>query len=114
MRDATQRERRRIEFVPRLERRVAMWGLLGLLVGLAIGLVLGIAFAEPGGLGFWMLLVGPAIFLGGVGAFTAGITSLESPPPGHEPSQTDDRSRPSRNRPAIVDEHDHPLPGPPG
>jgi hypothetical protein len=63
-------------------------------------------FAEHGGVGAWLLVVAPAIFLGGVGAFVAGIASLESPQPGNEPSQT---GAPLRNDAAIVEERTDPI-----
>jgi hypothetical protein len=65
-------------------------------------------FAERGGVRFWMLVISPAIFLGGVCAFVAGVASLESPQPGNEPSQTD---APLRNGSTIVEERRDPIAG---
>jgi hypothetical protein len=105
MRARSERALLRVGFVPRLSRRVLMWGLCGCVGGIGVGILLGMVFAN-GGIGFWMFVVAPAIFLGGVGAFTAGIASLESPQPGNEPSQTD---APMRNQRATVEERNDPI-----
>jgi hypothetical protein len=72
--------------VPAAGRRVAKWALIGGAVGLILGIVIGVVFATPGRFGFWMAIVATTIFFGAVCAFTAGIASLGSPPPGEEPS----------------------------
>ena len=61
-------------------------GLIGGVAGMVLGILIGLALTTPGRLGFWMAVVGATIFLGAVGAFTAGIASLGAPPPGDEPS----------------------------
>jgi hypothetical protein len=82
MREIEQQERRR---VPRVSRSVFAWGTIGATSGLVLGLIIGSAFTTPGRSGFWMAVLGSTIFLGAVCAFTAGIASLGSPPPGEEP-----------------------------
>jgi hypothetical protein len=84
---------------------VLTWGALGLVGGLGAGFIL-VTVTERGGTGFWMLVIAPAIFFGGVSAFVAGIASLESPQPGNEPSQTD---APLRNDSTIVVERNDPI-----
>jgi hypothetical protein len=54
--------------------------------GLVLGVLAGLAFATPGRFGFWMAVIGTTIFVGAICAFTAGIASLEVPPPGDEPT----------------------------
>ena len=71
---------------PPAGRRVATWGLIGGAAGLILGILIGLVFTTPGRFGFWMAVVGTTIFVGAVCAFTAGIASLGSPPPGEEPS----------------------------
>lgn len=80
---------------PRAGREVFTWGLLGAIAGLTLGILVGLAFTTPGRSGFWMAVIGSTIFLGAVCAFTAGIASLEVPPPGEEPS---DEETPSAER----------------
>jgi hypothetical protein len=70
----------------RVGRSVLAWGLIGGVAGMVLGILIGLALTTPGRLGFWMAVVGATIFLGAVGAFTAGIASLGAPPPGDEPS----------------------------
>jgi hypothetical protein len=72
--------------VPAVRQNVARWGIFGAATGSILGLIFGLAFTTPGRFGFWMALIAPALFLGAVSAFTAGIASLGSPSPGDEPS----------------------------
>jgi FtsH-binding integral membrane protein len=83
MREAQQQEPHRDS---RVGRNVVTWGLAGATAGLVLGILIGFALATPGRFGFWMSVVGSTIFLGAVCAFTAGIASLDAPPPGEEPS----------------------------
>jgi hypothetical protein len=75
----------RARHVTRVSRNVLKWGLIGAVAGLTVGTLVGLAFATPGRFGFWMAAVGSTLFLGAVCAFTAGIASLDAPPPGKEP-----------------------------
>ena len=82
MRETRQRGRQ----VSSTSRNVFAWGLSGATAGLVLGTLVGLAFATPGRFGFWMAIVGSTIFAGAVCAFTAGMASLDVPPPGEEPS----------------------------
>ncbi len=75
----------RTRYGPRVSRNVRKWGLMGAVAGLVLGTLVGLAVATPGRFGFWMAVVGSTLFLGAVCAFTAGIASLDAPPPGEEP-----------------------------
>lgn len=85
---------------PTVKRNIVRWGAIGTAAGCLVGLFLGLAFMTPGRFGFWMVLVAPTIFFGGVSAFTAGIASLDSPRPGDEPPDeaTDHASTSSTDR----------------
>lgn len=89
-------------FEPRLKGRLFAGFLVGALVGGALGLVVGILFFEgrPGAI--------IATTLGGViagllyGALVGSFSSLESPDPGAEPSET---AHPLED-PAVDEEHE--------
>jgi hypothetical protein len=89
----------------RLSFRLPIGGLVGGLVGLAFGAVLGLIFFQKAG------AIGTAALAGGLfgvilGLLVLGYSSLESPNPGDEPSDTE---RPIADRPeAIREEHEHP------
>jgi hypothetical protein len=94
-------------FRGRWRRGIAVGAFVGLAAGTVAGLLIGVIAFEPGGTGFWMAAVGAAIFGLGVGAFVGGLSRLESPQPGREPSEVD---RPIRDEPALTKE-EHPSPG---
>lgn len=71
--------------VPPVKRNVVRWGCMGAAAGGFLGLIFGLAFTTPGRFGFWMAVLGPTLFFGAASAFTAGIASLDAPPPGEEP-----------------------------
>lgn len=73
----------------RLGSRIPVGGLIGAIVGSAIGLALGhVMFDRTGAI--LTAILGSAIFGFGVGMLVAGYSSLESPDPGTEPSDTPD------------------------
>ncbi len=91
-------------FRSRLGSRFVIALVAGPLVGLAIGAIIGLVFFEPGGRGFTMSLVGTAIGITLLCLLWAGYSSLESPDPGQEPSDT---RRPIADRDELVrEEHD--------
>jgi hypothetical protein len=64
------------------------WGaLLGAIGGAAIGFGAGYAFFE--GAGVWAVVLAVSIAGALLGAFWGGMSSLESPDPGTEPSETE-------------------------
>jgi ribose/xylose/arabinose/galactoside ABC-type transport system permease subunit len=85
--DVERRERR-------LERRTGRRVVLGLIVGAAIGAVVGAVagsiVSDVGTPTMWAITIGGAIFGGGIAAFWSGMSGLESPRPGREPSTTRD------------------------
>jgi hypothetical protein len=89
----------------RLSFRLPIGGLIGGLVGLAFGAILGFIFFQRAG------AIGTAALAGGLfgvilGMLVLGYSSLESPDPGDEPSDT---VRPIADRPeAIREEQEHP------
>jgi hypothetical protein len=88
----------------RLSSRLIAGIALGLLLGVVAGVIVGSIVSAPGRLGFWIALVGCAVFATFVGALLAGYSSLESPDPGEEPSDT--RS-PLIDRPELTrEEHE--------
>jgi hypothetical protein len=89
----------------RLGFRLFMGGLAGALVGLAIGAVLGVMFFERVG-AIWTAALAGGLFGFVVGLLILGYSSLESPNPGEEPSDT---NRPIADRPeAVREEREHP------
>lgn len=88
----------------RRERHGILTGLLaGGLLGTLIGAVIGSAGFHAGSAEMWAATLGGCIFGVGVGAFAGGLSRLDSPPPGREPSEEEDPLR----RPGLTrDEHD--------
>jgi hypothetical protein len=86
--------------IHRTERRSVLGGAIGLIAGLLIGASAGIlnfdALGAVAACGLAGAIAGLAI-----GAFTGGMSSLESPAPGNEPSETD---RPLRDVPELTSE----------
>jgi len=58
--------------------------------GAAGGAVIGSVPYRVGSFAIWLAVIAAAIFFGAVGALVGGMSSLESPDPGAEPSQFDD------------------------
>ncbi|MGZ8565658.1 MAG: hypothetical protein ACXWXS_01255 [Actinomycetota bacterium] len=86
--------------IQRTERRSILGGVIGLVAGLLIAVTAGIlnfdALGAIAACGLAGAIAGLAI-----GVLTGGMSSLESPAPGYEPSGTD---RPRRDVPALTSE----------
>jgi hypothetical protein len=89
----------------RLGRRLPLGGLLGAIAGALVGALVGLLFFDRSA-AILMSIVGAGVFGLGVGMLIAGYSSLESPDPGDEPSDT---ARPIADRPEAVRE-EHPDP----
>jgi hypothetical protein len=86
----------------RLRRRLPFGGLVGAIAGAVLGALLGILFFDRS-VAILMSIVASGVFGLGVGMLIAGYSSLESPDPGAEPSDT---ARPVADRPnAVREEH---------
>lgn len=85
----------------RLGNRLGIALLVGPVIGVVIGLAVGFAFFEPMGRGFTMTIVGTTIAVTMLSLLWAGYSSLESPDPGNEPSDTE---RPLADRTDAVRE----------
>jgi hypothetical protein len=107
-RDTPQRQER---IGSRLGSRLGIALLVGPVIGVVIGLAIGFVFFEPMGRGFTMTIVGTTIAATMLSLLWAGYSSLESPDPGNEPSDTE---RPLADRTdAVREERDtHGLPPP--
>lgn len=99
----------------RLARRLVIGLIGGSLIGLVVGAALGATFFEPGGLRFVLSTVGAGVAGTLLGGLWAGYSSLESPDPGREPSDT---RRPMSDAELVREESGSPLAGddvePPG
>lgn len=75
--------------------------LVGAGIGLAVGLVAGIGIAAIAGgtRAFWMATVACTVAGIGVGTFIGGLSRLESPQPGNEPSEV---TRPVLDEPSLT------------
>ena len=90
----------------RFGRRLPFGGLIGAIVGLGAGALLGfLLFDRPAAIMTTILVAG--LFGLGTGMLIAGYSSLESPDPGDEPSDT---VRPMADRPEAVREEDPDVP----
>jgi hypothetical protein len=92
----------------RLGGRLPLGGLLGAVAGAMFGALVGLVFFDrPAAI--LASILASAVFGLGVGMLVAGYSSLESPDPGAEPSDT---ARPVADRPEVVrEEHqDPPVP----
>jgi hypothetical protein len=78
---------------------------MGAIAGAIAGAVVGVLFFDRSAAVLTSIL-GSAVFGLGVGMMVAGYSSLESPDPGAEPSDT---ARPVADRPEVVRE-EHPDP----
>jgi hypothetical protein len=88
----------------RLSSRLLLGLAIGLLVGIVAGVIVGAAVSTPGRPAFWLALVGCSVFATAVAALVAGYSSLESPDPGAEPSDTES---PVVDRPELTrEEHE--------
>lgn len=89
----------------RLGARLPLGGLLGAIVGAIVGTLVGLLFFDRTAAVLTSILAS-AVFGLGVGMLVAGYSSLESPDPGAEPSDT---ARPIADRAEVVRE-EHPDP----
>ena len=89
----------------RLRGRLPLGGLLGAIAGAMVGAVVGLLFFDRSAAILTSILASTVFGLG-VGMLVAGYSSLESPDPGAEPSDT---ARPVTDRPEVVRE-EHPDP----
>ena len=84
----------------RLGTRLPLGGLLGAIAGAMVGTLVGLLFFDRSAAVLTSILAS-AVFGLGVGMLVAGYSSLESPDPGAEPSDT---ARPVADRPKVVRE----------
>ena len=87
----------------RLGMRLPLGGLIGATIGAVIGVALGYVMFDRAG-AILTAILGSALFGFAVGMLVAGYSSLESPDPGTEPSDTVD---PVKDRSGAVRE-EHP------
>ena len=92
----------------RLARRLVIGLIGGSLIGLVVGAALGATFFEPGGPRFVLSTVGAGVAGTLLGGLWAGYSSLESPEPGREPSDT---RRPMSDAEFVREESGSPLAG---
>ncbi|HET8786921.1 MAG TPA: hypothetical protein VFM38_14900 [Candidatus Limnocylindrales bacterium] len=84
-----------------MKRRLGVSLLIGPLVGLVIGAIIAAVAFESWGTGSVMVMVGTAIAGTMLALLWGGYSSLESPDPGREPSDTE---RPIADRSELVRE----------
>ena len=89
----------------RLGARLPLGGVLGAIAGAMVGALVGLLFFDRSA-AILASILALAVFGLGVGMLVAGYSSLESPDPGVEPSDT---ARPVADRPELVRE-EHPEP----
>ena len=92
----------------RLGARLPLGGFLGVIAGAMVGALVGLLFFDRSAAVLASILAS-AVFGLGVGMLVAGYSSLESPDPGAEPSDT---ARPLADRPEVVreEQQDPPVP----
>jgi hypothetical protein len=95
-------------FRRRLSRGIVTGIGAGLVGGAALGVVAGLICCNPPGRAFWMAVVAFVIAGVGVGTFVGGLSRLESPDPGSEPS---DVARPISDEPGLTKEEKPVSPG---
>jgi hypothetical protein len=98
-------QRRNARHGRRLSRRL-LWGtVIGALACGLVGLVVGLIVFRPWSTAMWLTVAGSAFFGACVGALAGGMSALESPDPGEEPSQFE---RPVTEPSGLTTkEHDH-------
>ena len=85
----------------RLGARLTLGAAIGAVAGAIVGFIVGAVASTPGHRAFWMILLACTIFAAMFGALLGGYSSLESPDPGREPSDTE---RPVADRPELTRE----------
>jgi hypothetical protein len=81
-------EERSTRVARRIRRRLVVGLLTGGLLGALASAVVGVVVSSPGALGFRLIVVAATIFCAMLGALIGGYSSLESPDPGREPSDS--------------------------
>jgi hypothetical protein len=95
--------RRSDAFRHRWRRGIVVGGSVGVAIGLVAGVTIG-AFVG-GGIAFWMSLLACVVAGAAIGMFVGGLSRLESPQPGREPSEVE---RPVLDEPALTKSEDDP------
>jgi hypothetical protein len=85
--DAMDRQQRQAR---RWTGRIGLGAAIGAGIGLVVGLIWGGLAYRTGSLAMWAVVIASVLFLGVLGAFTGGLSGLESTDPGHEPSQREE------------------------
>jgi hypothetical protein len=80
-------ERRDTHHTRRLSRRLLLGACIGFAACALVGLVIGLIVYRPGSTVMWVTVFGAGFFGAAAGALTGGMSALESPDPGEEPSQ---------------------------
>jgi hypothetical protein len=83
----TETERQGQRHAKRWISRIGLGAGLGAILGVMIGATWGLMVYRVGSLAMWGVLIACTLFLSGVGALVGGMSGLESPDPGREPSQ---------------------------
>jgi hypothetical protein len=83
---------------------------VGALVGAVIGTVAGVTLGSGGATKFWTFFVAAFVACTAVGTLVGSYSSLESPQPGHEPTDTE---RPVRDADGLTTEERTPRIEPP-
>jgi hypothetical protein len=100
-------QRRDARHAGRLWRRLFLGAVIGFAVCGLVGLVIGLIAYRPWSLAMWVAFLGAGFFGGVVGAIAGGMSSLESPDPGREPSQfSEPVSEPGGLTRPETDQHD--------
>jgi hypothetical protein len=86
-------------FVRRMGKRVVAGTLIGAVVGAGLGVLAGVLIFQPGSRAVWGTTVAGLVFGVLFALVLSGISSLGSPPPGHEP---EDPRRPDRDVPGFT------------
>lgn len=93
MNDRANEERRTARFLAGASHRIVLGIVLGVAIGAVVGLVVGLVWL-PGNAGAVATASLGGVIVGApLGAFWAGMSRLESPQPGLEPSQVGDPMR---------------------
>jgi cation transporter-like permease len=99
----------------RVERRLGRGLLVGVgtgaIVGAVIGAIAGATLGSGGATKFWTFFIAAFVACSALGALIGSYSSLESPQPGHEPTDT---ARPVRDADGLTTEERPPrTPAPP-
>jgi hypothetical protein len=81
-------EERSTRVARRLRKRLIVGLASGAFLGAVVSILVGVLVSSPGALGFRIIVVATTIFGAMLGALIGGYSSLESPDPGQEPSDS--------------------------